>query len=91
MISNNQIASVVERIERMEDEKTAIAIDISEIYKEAKSNGFDTKILKKVISLRKKPQSQRDEEQTILDLYMSAVESFDKTPLGASSAKAEVE
>ena len=91
MISNNQIASVVERIERMEDEKTAIAIDISEIYKEAKSNGFDTKILKKVISLRKKPQSQRDEEQTILDLYMSAVESFDKTPLGASAAKAEVE
>ena len=91
MISNNQIASVVERIERMEDEKTAIAIDISEIYKEAKSNGFDTKILKKVIALRKKPQSQRDEEQAILDLYMSAVENFDKTPLGASAAKAEVE
>jgi uncharacterized protein (UPF0335 family) len=91
MISNNQIASVVERIERMEDEKTAIAIDISEIYKEAKSNGFDTKILKKVIALRKKPQHQRDEEQTILDLYMSAIESFDKTPLGASAAKAEVE
>ena len=91
MISNNQIASVVERIERMEDEKTAIAIDISEIYKEAKSNGFDTKILKKVIALRKKPQSQRDEEQAILDLYMSAVENFDKTPLGAFAAKAEVE
>lgn len=91
MISNNQIASVVQRIEKMEDEKTAIAIDISEIYKEAKSNGFDTKILKKVIALRKKPQSQRDEEQTILDLYMSAIESFDKTPLGASAAKAEVE
>lgn len=89
MISNNQIALVVERIERMEDEKTAIAIDISEIYKEAKSNGFDTKILKKVIALRKKPQSQRDEEQTILDLYMSAVESFDKTPLGAYIAKQE--
>ena len=91
MINNNQIASVVERIERMEDEKTAIAIDISEIYKEAKFNGFDTKILKKVIALRKKPQSQRHEEQTVLDLYMSAVESFDKTPLGASAAKAEVE
>lgn len=85
MISNNQIASVVERIERMEDEKTAISIDISEIYKEAKGNGFDTKILKKVIALRKKPQHQRDEEQTILDLYMSAVESFDKTPLGAAA------
>jgi uncharacterized protein (UPF0335 family) len=91
MINNNQIAAIVQRIERMEDEKTAITIDISEIYKEAKLNGFDTKILKKVIALRKKPQSQRDEEQTVLDLYMSAVESFDKTPLGASAAKAEVE
>jgi uncharacterized protein (UPF0335 family) len=91
MINNNQIAAIVQRIERMEDEKTAITIDISEIYKEAKLNGFDTKILKKVIALRKKPQHQRDEEQEIIDLYMSAVESFDKTPLGASAAKAEVE
>jgi uncharacterized protein (UPF0335 family) len=81
MISNSQIASVVERIERMEDEKSAIALDISEIYKEAKGNGFDVKILKKVIALRKQPQAKRDEEQAILDLYMSAV-GFEQTPLG---------
>jgi uncharacterized protein (UPF0335 family) len=81
MISNSQIASVVERIERMEDEKSAIALDISEIYKEAKGNGFDVKILKKVIALRKKPQAKRDEEQAILDLYMAAV-GFEQTPLG---------
>jgi uncharacterized protein (UPF0335 family) len=89
MISNSQIASVVERIEKMEDEKAQVALDISEIYKEAKSNGFDTKILKKVIALRKKPQHQRDEEQTILDLYMSAVEGFDSTPLGAYIKKGD--
>lgn len=81
MISNNQIASVVQRIEKMEDEKSAIMIDISEIYKEAKGNGFDVKILKKVIALRKKPKALRDEEQAVLDLYMSAV-GFDGTPLG---------
>jgi uncharacterized protein (UPF0335 family) len=82
MISNSQIVSVVERIERMEDEKSAISLDISEIYKEAKGNGFDVKILKKVISARKKPQSQRDEETSIFDLYMSAIQGFEHTPLG---------
>lgn len=56
MISNNQIASIVQRIEKMEDEKSAISIDISEIYKEAKGNGYDVKILKKVVAERKKPQ-----------------------------------
>lgn len=82
MISNSQIVSVVERIERMEDEKSAISLDISEIYKEAKGNGFDVKILRKVVAARKKPQSQRDEEATIFDLYMSAIQGFEHTPLG---------
>ncbi len=85
-MNNNQIAAIVQRIERPEDEKAQISIDISEIFKEAKGNGFDTKILKKVIALRKKPQSQRDEEQAILDLYMAAVEGFDETPLGKYAA-----
>ena len=82
MISNSQIVSVVERIERMEDEKSAISLDISEIYKEAKGNGFDVKILKKVVAARKQPQSQRDEEAAIFDLYMSAIQGFEHTPLG---------
>jgi len=81
MISNSQIVSVVERIERMEDEKSAISLDISEIYKEAKGNGFDVKILKKVVAARKKPQNQRDSENAIFELYMSAV-GFEQTPLG---------
>ena len=81
MIENNQIQSIIQRIERMEDEKSAIGIDISEIYKEAKGNGFDVKILKKVVAARKKPQNQRDSENAIFELYMSAV-GFEQTPLG---------
>jgi len=88
MISNSQIATVVERIEKMEDEKSAISLDISEIYKEAKGNGFDVKILRKVIAARKKPQNQRDSENAIFDLYMSAV-GFEQTPLGRYSEGTE--
>lgn len=88
MISNSQIVSVVERIERMEDEKTAISLDISEIYKEAKGNGFDVKVLRKVVAARKKPQNQRDSENAIFELYMSAV-GFEQTPLGKYSEGTE--
>jgi len=88
MISNSQIVSVVKRIERMEDEKSAISLDISEIYKEAKGNGFDVKILKKVVAARKKPQNQRDSENAIFELYMSAV-GFEHTPLGKYSEGTE--
>jgi len=90
MISNNQIASIVQRIEKMEDEKTAISLDISEIYKEAKGNGFDVKILRKVIAERKKPQHERDQAQTVFDLYMSAVEGFEETPLGKFADTVEI-
>ena len=89
MSTNNQIAAIVQRIEKMEDEKAAISLDISEIYKEAKGNGFDVKILRKVIAERKKPQHERDQAQTVFDLYMSAVEGFEKTPLGKFAANAE--
>jgi uncharacterized protein (UPF0335 family) len=69
----NQLKAVVERIERLEEEKKAIAGDIKEVYAEAKANGFDTKILRKVVSLRKKEAAEREEEQSMLDLYMSAL------------------
>ena len=90
MINNNQIASIVQRIEKMEDEKSAISIDISEIYKEAKGNGYDPKILRKVIAERKKPQHERDQVQTVFDLYMAAVEGFDETPLGKYATAVEI-
>ena len=68
-----QLRSLVERIERLEAEKTAIASDINEIYAEAKAHGYDTKILRRVIALRKKDRAERQEEATILTLYMTAL------------------
>ena len=71
--AQGQLKTIVERIERLEEEKKTIAADIKEVYAEAKGNGFDTKILRKVISLRKKEASEREEEQSMLDLYMQAL------------------
>ena len=59
--AHGQLKSIVERIERLEEEKKTIAGDIKEVYAEAKANGFDTKILRKVISLRKKDAAEREE------------------------------
>jgi uncharacterized protein (UPF0335 family) len=71
--AHGQLKSIVERIERLEEEKKTIAADIKEVYAEAKANGFDTKILRKVISLRKKEATEREEEQSMLDVYMAAL------------------
>ncbi|WP_395690011.1 DUF2312 domain-containing protein [Aestuariivirga sp.] len=71
--ARGQLKSIVERIERLEEEKKTIAGDIKEVYAEAKANGFDTKILRKVISLRKKEATERAEEQSMLDVYMAAL------------------
>lgn len=71
--AKGQIKALVERIERLEEEKKTIAEDIKEVYAEAKGNGFDVKILRKVISLRKKEPAERMEEQSMLDLYLEAL------------------
>lgn len=71
--AHGQLKSIVERIERLEEEKKTIAGDIKEVYAEAKANGFDTKILRKVISLRKKDAAEREEEESMLDVYMAAL------------------
>ena len=63
----------IERIERLEEEKAGVAGDIKEIYAEAKGNGFDTKVIRKIISLRKKDSSERQEEEAILQLYLDAL------------------
>ena len=72
-VAQDQLRSIVERIERLEDEKAAIANDIKEVYAEAKGNGFDTKTLRQVIRLRKQDKAERQEQEAILDLYMSAL------------------
>lgn len=71
--AQGQLRSLIERIERLEEEKKAIAADIKEVYGEAKANGFDTKIMRKVVGLRKKDSAERQEEEAILDLYLSAL------------------
>ncbi len=68
-----QLTAIVERIERLEEEKKALADDIREVYAEAKGNGFDTKVLRKVVGLRKQDVSERKEQEEILDLYLSAL------------------
>jgi len=71
--AQEQIRSIVERIERLEEEKKAIAEDIKEIYAEAKSMGLETKILRKVITIRKKEPHEREEEEAMLALYLHAL------------------
>ncbi len=71
--AQGQLRGLVERIERLEEEKKTIAADIKEVYAEAKGNGFDTKVLRKVVSLRKKNHNEREEEQALLALYMQAL------------------
>jgi len=71
--AQGQLKSVVERIERLETEKAEISEQIGKVYNEAKGNGFDVKVLKKVVRLRKQDRAKRQEEDAILDLYLSAI------------------
>ena len=75
--SHGRLRSFIERIERLEEEKATIGDDIKDVYGEAKSMGFDTKILKKVIALRKKDDQERMEEDLILDTYLHALGMID--------------
>lgn len=68
-----QLKSIIERIERLEEEKKALSDDIKDVYGEAKANGFDTKILRQVIRIRKQDADERHEQETILDLYLAAL------------------
>jgi uncharacterized protein (UPF0335 family) len=72
-VAAGQLRAIVERIERLEEEKKEVAEQIKEVYAEAKANGFDGKTLRKVVSLRKKPVEERQEEEALLDLYLSAL------------------
>ena len=72
-VAADQLRSLVERIERLEEEKKALQEDIKDVYAEAKGNGFDVKILRKIISMRKRDRADIDEEETILELYLRAL------------------
>ena len=72
-IQGEQLKTIVERIERLEEEKKTITDDIKEVYAEAKGNGYDVKVLRKVIAIRKRDLRERREEEAVLDLYLQAV------------------
>ncbi len=72
-VSGERLKSFIERIERLEEEKAALMEDIREVYGEAKAVGFDAKIMRKVVSLRRMDTDKRREEEEILDLYKVAV------------------
>jgi uncharacterized protein (UPF0335 family) len=71
--SGGKLKSLVERIERLEEDRAAVASDLREVYAEAKGEGFDTKILRKVVRLRGQDRAKRAEEETLVDLYLTAL------------------
>ena len=72
-IAVDRLRSIIERIERLEEERKALANDIKDIYAEAKSAGFDVKVVRTLISLRKKEPAEVEEQETLLDLYKRAL------------------
>lgn len=72
-VDANHLRAFIERIERLEEEKRAIADDIKDVYAEAKGTGYDIKIVRKIVGLRRQDKHKRREEEEILDLYMSAL------------------
>jgi uncharacterized protein (UPF0335 family) len=71
--TEGKLRSFIERIERLEEEKAALAADIREVYSEAKGQGFDTKIMRQVVRIRKMDAPERQEQEAVLDLYLTAL------------------
>lgn len=76
-VNASHLRAFIERIERLEEEKRVIADDIKEVYAEAKGNGYDAKVMRKIVSLRRQDRDKRKEEETILDLYLNALGMID--------------
>lgn len=72
-VSGKRLKAFIERLERLEEEKNALAEDMKEVYAEAKGVGFDTKTIRKLIRLRKMDSEKRQEEEALLELYKSAI------------------
>jgi uncharacterized protein (UPF0335 family) len=71
--AKDQLKSIIERIERLEEEKKAISDDIRDVYAESKGNGYDVKALRMIVRLRKQDPQERQEQETILETYMQAL------------------
>ena len=87
-VAAERLMSIVERIEKLEDERKNLQADIKDIYTEAKSAGFDVKVLRMVIASRKKDQAEWEEQQALLETYMRALGQLADTPLGQAALEA---
>ena len=87
--AQNQLRQLVEQIERLEEEKKALAGDVRDKYLEAKALGFDVKALRQIVRLRKKSQTERQEEESILEVYMHALGMLAEGPDAARVMAAE--
>ena len=85
--TQDQLKTIVARIERLEEEKAALAEDVKNVYAEAKSNGFDVKILRKIIGLRKKDSQELMEQEMVLATYLHALDMAAPLPLFAEETK----
>lgn len=83
--AQQQLRSIIDRVERLEEEKASIASDIRDVYAEAKSNGYDVKALRIIIRMRKQDTDERAELETILETYMHALGMLADTPLGQAA------
>lgn len=84
-VAGERLLSFIERVERLEEEKRAIAEDIKEVYAEAKGVGFDTKTMRKIVALRRLSEEERAEEEALLDVYKAALGMLSDTPLGSAA------
>lgn len=84
-LAGDQLKSFINRIENLEAEKKTIADDVKDVFAEAKALGYDTKIMKKVLALRKKDEAERTEEEMILDTYLQALGMLPQMELFVSS------
>ena len=74
VINTGRLQSFMERLERLDDDKAAVSADMKEVFAEAKGEGYDAKIMRKVLKLIKQDKAKRQEEQTLVDLYLQSVE-----------------
>ena len=86
-IAGAQLKSFIERIERLEDEKRALGEDIKEVYAEAKGSGFDPKIMRQIIRIRRMDKEEHDEQETLLDLYKRALNMVRENEPSADAAE----
>jgi uncharacterized protein (UPF0335 family) len=86
-VAGDRLRSFIERIENLEEEKRMLAVNIKEVYAEAKGSGFDTKIMRVLIRQRRMNKDDLDEQETLLDIYKRALGMLADTPLGEAALR----